>query len=116
MNEERIKEVFSDEAFVKQLFEQESPEQVQELLLDKEIDLSVDEIKKLRELIEKHISGELNLEELSDEELESVSGGIVEVAAFFAILGGMLLLAGAGFVGASACIVDAEVREARKRW
>ena len=29
--EERIKEVFSDESFVKQLFEQETPEQVQAL-------------------------------------------------------------------------------------
>ena len=45
--EERIKEVFKDEAFVKQLLEQEEAEQVQELLRDKEIDLSIEDIAQI---------------------------------------------------------------------
>jgi hypothetical protein len=55
MNEERIKEVFSDEAFVKELFSKETPEEVQAMLEDKDIELSIDEIVKLKELLEKKV-------------------------------------------------------------
>lgn len=76
MNEERIKEVFSDEAFVKELLSKETPEEVQAMLAEKDIDLTIDEIVKLRELIIKKLqkaqSGE---EELGDEDLEDVAGG-----------------------------------------
>ena len=41
MNEAKIKEVFSDEAFVKELLEKETPEEVQEILEKKDIELSI---------------------------------------------------------------------------
>ena len=44
MNEERIKEVFADEEFVKELFSKETPEEAQALLVEKDIELSIDEI------------------------------------------------------------------------
>ena len=72
MNEQRIKEVFSDETFVKQLLEQEDAEQVQALLIEKDIDLSIEDVCKIQELMIKQIKGEINLEELSEEELEDI--------------------------------------------
>ena len=75
MNEERIKEVFSDEAFVKELLSKETPEEVQAMLEDKDIEMSVSEIVKLREMIIKKI--ENPDVELSEDELEDVSGGVL---------------------------------------
>jgi len=51
MNEERIKKVFSDEEFVKELFSKETPEEAQALLAEKEIDMSIDELVKLKDLV-----------------------------------------------------------------
>ena len=73
MNEERIKEVFSDEAFVKELLSKETPEEVQAMLEDKDIEVSIAEIVKLREMIIK--KAENPDAELSDEDLEDVAGG-----------------------------------------
>lgn len=84
--EERIKEVFSDEVFVKQLLEQEEAEQVQELLRDKEIDLSIEDIAQIKDMVGKMANGEMNPEELSEDDLESVAGGIALCPAM-AILG-----------------------------
>ena len=78
MNEERIKEVFADEAFVKELLSKETPEEVQAMLEDKDIEVSIAEIVKLRELLEK--KAEDPNAELSDEDLEDVSGGCLGVA------------------------------------
>ena len=92
MNEERIKEVFSDEAFVKELFSKETPEEVQAMLEDKDIELSIDEIVKLKELLEKKV--ENPDAELSDEDLEDVAGGcygIVVVACFAVVFGGSIV-------------------------
>ena len=77
MNEERIKEVFSDEAFVKELFSKETPEEVQAMLEDKDIELSIDEIVKLKELLEKKVENPDADVELGDDDLEEVSGGVV---------------------------------------
>ena len=52
MNEERIKEVFSDEEFVKEFFSKETPEEAQALLVEKEIDLSIDELVKIKDLVD----------------------------------------------------------------
>lgn len=99
MNEATIREVFSDENFVKGLFELETPEAVQMALRQKDIQLSTEDIMKIRDLLSKRLeSGE----ELSDEELEGVAGGVV----FECVVGGLFvgaliigLIAGAGAVG-----------------
>jgi hypothetical protein len=55
MNEAKIKEVFSDEAFVKELLEKETPEEVQEILEKKDIELRIEEIVNLREMLVERI-------------------------------------------------------------
>jgi hypothetical protein len=75
MNEERIKEIFSDEAFVKELFSKEDPEEVQKMLADKGIDLSIDEIVTLKDMLEKKLQQAQNGEELAEDDLEEVAGG-----------------------------------------
>lgn len=99
MNEATIREVFNDESFVKGLFELETPEQVQQALWQKDIQLSTEEIMKIRDLVFKSLeSGG----ELSDEEMGGVTGGVV----FECVVGGLFvgaliigLIAGAGAVG-----------------
>lgn len=76
MNEDRIKELFSNEEFVKDLFGSKSYEEAQAKLAAKDLVVSVEELKKCRELLIKKQAGEL-----SDDELEEVSGGL----GFFAL-------------------------------
>lgn len=73
MNEEKMKEVFSDEEFVKDLFTSKSFEEAQGKLKGKGIDVSIDEIKTVYGFIKKRIADKDC--ELTDEELESVAGG-----------------------------------------
>lgn len=98
MNETAIREVFSDENFVKGLFELETPEEVQQALRQKDISLSVAEIEHVRELLLKQKeSGQ----ELSEEELESVTGGIgVITLCIMCAIGWGAAAVGAGVVGA----------------
>lgn len=71
MNDQQIEELFSDEVFMESLLELETPEGVQKALSDKGLDLSLEEITTIRDAL-------LNNEgELSDGQLESISGGSV---------------------------------------
>jgi len=72
MNEAAISEVFRDEAFVKGLFAMETPEEVQKAMSGKGIELTVEQIVKIKELIIKRLD---TGRELSEEELEDVTGG-----------------------------------------
>jgi predicted ribosomally synthesized peptide with nif11-like leader len=104
MDEMHIKEVFSNEAFVKSIMELETPEEVQEALQKEGIDLSVDEIVTIMKLAEKKIA---NGGELSEEELESVTGGVIwAIVIIFAIVG----------VGFATATTGAAVSSARRRW
>ena len=97
MDEAAIREVFSDENFVKGLFELETPEAVQQALRQKDISLSVEEIVKIRELVLKRMETGA---ELSEEELESVTGGsatvLIATMLFVAIGIGVTSLVGIG--------------------
>ena len=108
MNEERIKEVFSDEEFVKELFSKETPEEAQALLAEKEIDMSIDELVKLKDLVAAKLQAAENGEstEITEEDLADVAGG---VAVLFAIMG--LVVVGVGMMMAIPYI-DFE----RRRW
>ena len=113
MNEERIKEVFSDEEFVKELFSKETPEEVQVLLAEKDIDLTVAEIVKLGEIVAKKLQQTENGEsaELTEEELSDVAGGAAVVV--LVVLASVL---GAAFVGTVGKVgYDIHV-ESRGRW
>ena len=94
MNEAAIREVFSNEEFVKGLFQLETPEEVQQALRQKDISLSVEEIVKIRELVLKRMETGA---ELSEEELESVTGGSAT------ILIATLLMVGIG-IGATSLV------------
>lgn len=114
MDTERIKELFADESFVKQLMEQEEPEQVQALLLERDVDLTIEQIVQIREMIEKQLNGEINLEELSEEELENVSGGLTFLACCIIGVAVTAVATGVGFaVGGAA---SATHFFTRRRW
>ena len=75
MNMEKMKEVFSDKAFVESLFELETVAEVQAALKEKDVELSEEEILSIRDLLGKVENGEL-----SEELLEQVSGGSILAA------------------------------------
>ena len=89
MNEERIKEVFSDEEFVKELFDKETPEEAQALLAEKDIDMPVEALVKIKDLVVAKFQETENGEstELTEADLEDVAGGwgMVIAAAFAAL-------------------------------
>ena len=89
MNEERIKEVFSDEEFVKELFSKETPEEAQDLLAEKDIDISIEELVKLKDIIVAKLQATENDEtvELTEEELTDVAGGVIPTLVFAGFLG-----------------------------
>jgi len=107
MNEERIKEVFSDEEFVKELFSKETPEEAKALLEEKDIDFSVEDLIKLREIIIAKMEQQASSEEgeLGEDELKNVSGGTLT----FIISLIVSIVVNAAFVGYS-------FTKSRTRW
>ena len=75
MNEEKIKKIFADEAFVKELLSLDAAEEIQTLLKTKGIELDLDQIEKAKALVAKKIALVEAGEELGDDELDEVSGG-----------------------------------------
>ena len=126
MNMENMKAAFTDETFVKGLFELESVAEVQAALKEKGVEMSEEEILGIRELLIKVESGEISVEqleqwvaqlesgELSDEMLEQVSGGSVAIGVG-AIVG--IVVAGAIIVGAVATATAMLISTlCRERW
>jgi hypothetical protein len=80
---QRIQEVLSDEAFANELLQMEDPGDVQKALEEKGIELTLDEIRRIKERAIKVQSGEdlpeqqesLADGELSEDELLDVAGG-----------------------------------------
>ena len=74
VKQKTMNEVFSDEAFVKSLFEMESAEKAQEALKEKGVELSVEELKEIRQALIEQVdeNGELSMDAL-----DSVAGGII---------------------------------------
>jgi lactobin A/cerein 7B family class IIb bacteriocin len=83
MNEAEVREIFSDEAFTSSLLALETAEEVQSALSDKGLDLSLDEIATIRGSI---LTATTQGGELSEEQLESVSGGIGPITLFIIAL------------------------------
>lgn len=71
MNKSQITAIMTPE-FTQKLAALESAQEVQAALESKGLELSLEEIHKLRDLLQNHTSGP---GELSEQELESVSGG-----------------------------------------
>ena len=99
MNIEKMKEVFSDEAFVKGLFELETAAEVQAALQAKGLELTEEDILGIREMLLKVADAEISVKqleqwatqaergELSEELLEQVSGGSVLGTSGLALIG-----------------------------
>lgn len=89
MNMEKIKAVFTDEVFIRALFEMETMDQVQTALQEKDVLLTEEEILAVREFYVKVERGEISDEqmkqlaeqadrgEISEEMLEQVTGGSI---------------------------------------
>ena len=86
MNEERIKEIFSDKEFVTELISLETPTDIQALLKTKGIDLDIDQIEKAKALVAKKLALAEAGEELSDDDLDEVSGGIAVLTVVSAVI------------------------------
>ena len=89
MNVVKMKEIFSDEQFVKSLFEMETAAAVQAALKEHGIDLTEQDILSIRDLLIKMDNGEITQEqmeklqamtegcELSEDALENIAGGSI---------------------------------------
>ena len=108
MNMEKMKKVFSDEAFVKALFEMESVAEMQEALNNKGVQLSEEEVAGIRTLFAKVKSGEISREQLEKWSVQAENGELSEEALEQVAGGGVLLcvLGGALAVALIASIVD----------
>ena len=104
MNEDRLKDVFSDQEFMKELFQLETAEDVQKALAEQGVELSISDIELIRKTI---LAVE---EELADEELEGVSGGIA--------IGTAIAIAGLAIAAAQLLLGAAEFTDnkTRGRW
>jgi hypothetical protein len=100
MSEQEIKDIFSDEAYVSSLLALDTAEEVQASLAEKGLDLSTAEITTLLDSMQKYAESD---EELSEADLETVSGGL--------LISLILVLVGAAIAATAASM---EVR--RKRW
>ena len=98
MNEERMKEIFADEEFVKKFFGKENPEEAQALLAEKDIDVSIEELVAIKDIIVKKMQSEENGEsaELTEEELEDVAGGYLGIATIIIVSIAIPLITGTG--------------------
>ena len=90
MDEKKIKEVFSDEEFMKHLVTLDEPEDVQKALKEKGIDLTVEQIVELKDRLVNFSD-----QELSESELEATAGGGSDAGT----VGDILKIAGYGFDG-----------------
>lgn len=132
LSKEKIEEIFSDKEFVNNLIQIEDPQQVQEVLKEKGLDLTIEEIQYVGDLVSRAINNELTDQEkkmfetyekgdteLSDDELESVSGGIIITLSvtLFHILT-VSALVSAGLIGTSALAFGAAKthQATRGRW
>ena len=69
----RLEEAMKDKDFAEKLMALEEPEDVRKALLEKDVDLSVEEIKQIAELMSEHAD---DLDELTEDELEEAAGGL----------------------------------------
>jgi hypothetical protein len=105
MNEEQIKEIFSDKTYVQTLLELDTAEEVQASLAEKGLNLSTTEITTLLDSLQKYAEAG---GELSEDDLETVTGGMFTFV--------MLIIAVATGILGGAVAADHSAREARRRW
>ena len=77
MDTKKMNEIFSDQAFVKSLVGMETAAQVQAELKKKGLDISEQEVLKIKDEINKHLKSGKKAEELSLDALDNVAGGTI---------------------------------------
>ena len=98
-----------DENKIPENVENTQPEEVQEMLAEKEIDITIEEIKETRKiLIKKAEQQTAEGEELTDDDLEDVAGGIAPLLA-------VALWYGACAIG-FAIMFEVNSRKTGERW
>ena len=75
MDEKKLLDILKDEDFIEEVFTTATPQEIKELFQKKGLNLSDKEIEKVIEFFEKNIE---DAESLSNEELQSISGGTSE--------------------------------------
>ncbi len=91
-NKEKLQQLMQDEEFLKEILVLETAEEVQQAFKEKDVDISIEDLKKIKELIKKSINEDY---ELTEEELEEITGGsfltalIIQpiLTAFFSVIG-----------------------------
>lgn len=84
---EQLKEAAKDEAFMEQLFASKDAQEFGNLLAQKNVEVNDDEVKQLYE-------GMKNGDEISEDDLDSVAGGMAVSTACWAIACGCAFLYG----------------------
>ena len=93
MNEEQLKKLFSDDAFVASILEMETAEEVQKSLADKGLALSLDEIAIIKNTLNSEET------ELSEDDLKNISGGVAITSVICGIIIGSAAVSGAFTLG-----------------
>ncbi len=97
-DEKKIEELFKDQEFAKKVLLKETPENACELLKEKGVDVSVEEMGQVRGFIEKVKNGEISEEqlkrmqdgELELEDMKQVAGGFAPLIPVFIGLAAVL--------------------------
>ena len=113
MNDEqkiaKIKEIFADKEFVAKVLEMETAEEVQAAVKAQGVELTLEEIEATKAELANQIENK-DSDEVSDEQLEQVAGGMAITTAV--IIAGGLLAAGSGLA-----TLGAKIHEwTRRRW
>ena len=96
MNEERIKELFENEEFVKELFSKETAEEAQAFLAENDVEMSVEDLRKVMEKVNASLEDSDEDATLEDDDLEDVAGGsIIALGIMVAVC--LTVVIGAGY-------------------
>lgn len=99
-NMNKLKELLQDESFATKLFNLDDPKDIQKLLSDNGVELSIEEIEQTKDFVQRYNDSKLTEAEkkavdaylendgdaLSDEQLEAVNGGFIGFAIFGLVL------------------------------
>lgn len=97
MDNQKIREVFSDEGFVTALLELDTAEEVQSALKEKRLDYTLEEIDQIKNQLSSD-----NADTLSEADLDNVAGGSAVLTAFA--------------IASCAVSVNGYMRRHRRRW
>lgn len=122
MNTDKLKQLLCDKEFCERLLDLETPEQVQELLKENDVELTLEEIDNVKDVFGRFQNDELTDDEkktlefyqshtdgeLSDEALETVAGGFLDPLSWFVV--GLII---ATVIGGGAAVAN---KATKRRW